>query len=186
VFSIFKSVPCHRVPIQRQSKGSQYSFPNGPPGTAQARARPGTARRGTTLCGTTTRHAVPDSATVPRSQPKHGPMAWQQSGHPVPPGQLEAACRTVVVVGVASPATRRTEAPRTSAVAAHVASSSSRGQSSRRAVVVACELRGQSCSPRHRGVAPQAARRTEAPRRACRREDAERGEWRWSCWGRRG
>ena len=42
-----------------------YSFPNGTPGTARARARHGTARLGTGTIGTAARRAVPDSANVP-------------------------------------------------------------------------------------------------------------------------
>jgi hypothetical protein len=47
-----------------------YTFPNGPPGTALARARPGTAR-----CGTAARPCRACSAGVPMSRPRHGPMA---------------------------------------------------------------------------------------------------------------
>jgi hypothetical protein len=52
-----------------------YSFPNVPPGTAWARARLGTARRGTGTVGTAARRAVPDSAAVPNARPRHGPIS---------------------------------------------------------------------------------------------------------------
>ena len=52
----------------------EYSFPNGPPGTARHRHGLGTARRGTGTVGTAARRAVPDRAAVPKQQPRHGPI----------------------------------------------------------------------------------------------------------------
>jgi hypothetical protein len=67
----YRTITVHRITAQKTRPKKHvysYSFPNGPPGTARARARRGTARRGTALCGTAARRAVPDSAAAAQAR----------------------------------------------------------------------------------------------------------------------
>jgi len=68
-----------------------YSFPNGPPGTARARARHGTARLGTGTAGTAACRAVPDSANVPWWWPRHGTIKHKPC-RAVPTGPMALQC----------------------------------------------------------------------------------------------
>jgi hypothetical protein len=71
--------------------GEDYSFPDGPPDMALARARLDMARQGTGTIGTAARRAVPDSATMPSWQPRHGPIR-SETCHAVPFGPVALQC----------------------------------------------------------------------------------------------
>jgi len=71
--------------------GKEYSFSDGRPGTALARARFGTTRQGTDTIGTAAHRVVADSATVPSWQPRHGPSR-SETCHAVSFGPVALQC----------------------------------------------------------------------------------------------